>query len=284
MTNDEPIEAKAYTAPALIELRPAVGDLVAAIAEAQAELQQPRKARTANIEMRDGGAFGYSYAGLADILLAVGPVFGRLGVAIVQDVRALPGVVSVTTTLRLGEQSLTFGPLELPIAKGDAQGIGSALTYARRYGLSAALGIAAVEDDDDGAAASEPARKRAAPAEPEREALFAMVFALAKIKGVSESTMVDWAGRHLGIETLEELDAKGAREMARSLRDLPDAPPDDASSIVGAGGDAPAAGTGPSGPPDPAVEGRAGDGSGASEDGGEVAGAAATKSRAKAAK
>ncbi len=40
----------------------------------------------------------------------------------------------------------------MPASKGDAQGIGSALTYARRYGLSAITGVA--PEDDDGDAAS----------------------------------------------------------------------------------------------------------------------------------
>jgi len=44
--------------------------------------------------------------------------------------------------------------LKLPMGKVTAQGAGSAVTYARRYSLCAALGIAA-EDDDDGNAATE---------------------------------------------------------------------------------------------------------------------------------
>jgi len=58
------------------------------------------------------------------------------------------------------------GYTPLIIAKNDMQGLGSASTYARRYGLMAALGIAP-EDDDDGNAASKSApqaqTKQAAP-------------------------------------------------------------------------------------------------------------------------
>jgi len=40
-------------------------------------------------------------------------------------------------------------------AKADAQSMGSALTYARRYGLCAALGLVSGDEDDDGNAASQ---------------------------------------------------------------------------------------------------------------------------------
>jgi hypothetical protein len=54
--------------------------------------------------------------------------------------------------------------LELPVSKQDAQGFGSALTYARRYSLAAICGIA--QDDDDG----EGARKAPAPPAPVKPA------------------------------------------------------------------------------------------------------------------
>jgi len=53
--------------------------------------------------------------------------------------------------------------LHVPSAKNDPQGYGSALTYARRYSLMAACGIA--PEDDDGNAASKTPAKAAKPAE-----------------------------------------------------------------------------------------------------------------------
>ena len=44
------------------------------------------------------------------------------------------------------------GELLLPLTKADAQGVGSAITYGRRYGLAAIVGIVADEDDDGNAA------------------------------------------------------------------------------------------------------------------------------------
>jgi hypothetical protein len=49
-------------------------------------------------------------------------------------------------------EKMSAGVLHVPATKQDAQGYGSALTYARRYSLMAACGIA--PEDDDGNAAS----------------------------------------------------------------------------------------------------------------------------------
>jgi hypothetical protein len=46
----------------------------------------------------------------------------------------------------------------VPVSKSDAQGYGSALTYARRYGLCAITGVAPEEDDGNAAAAAKPAK------------------------------------------------------------------------------------------------------------------------------
>jgi len=52
-------------------------------------------------------------------------------------------------------ETLSGGKLHVPATKQDAQGYGSALTYARRYSLMAATGIAP-EDDDGNAASKKP--------------------------------------------------------------------------------------------------------------------------------
>jgi len=58
------------------------------------------------------------------------------------------------------------GRMTLPVSKADAQGYGSALTYARRYGLCAAVGIAPEDDDGNAASAAAPPPRPAVPAEP----------------------------------------------------------------------------------------------------------------------
>lgn len=77
--------------------------------------------------------------------------------------------VIVTTQLRRKGLSIS-STLAMPVEKPTAQGVGSAITYARRYALSAITGVC--PDDDDGNAASEggkpkqPPKKKAAPKKP----------------------------------------------------------------------------------------------------------------------
>ena len=118
-----------------------------AFTKAQAQLVNPPKKRTVNT-----GKFSYSYAELPDIIDSVRQVLAEHGLSFAQSVEGA-GSYGVTTRIyhRVGHCE-EFGPLLLP-AGSTAQEAGSAITYARRYALCAALGIAA-EDDDDGAAAS----------------------------------------------------------------------------------------------------------------------------------
>jgi ERF superfamily len=135
-------------------------ELSVALAAAQAEIEQPRKTETAEIPTKSGGSFSYRYADLGDVVNAALAVLPKFGLAIVQEASALPlsldqtgAVVSITTRiLHASGEWIELGPLYLPAAP-TAQGIGSAITYGRRYALSAALGIAA-EDDDATAADS----------------------------------------------------------------------------------------------------------------------------------
>ena len=62
------------------------------------------------------------------------------------------GVMVETVFVHESGEVMESGMLHVPAVKHDAQGFGSALTYARRYSLMAACGIA--PEDDDGNAAS----------------------------------------------------------------------------------------------------------------------------------
>jgi len=64
------------------------------------------------------------------------------------------GVTVETVFLHASGEELRCGKLHVPASKQDPQGYGSALTYARRYSLVTACGIA--QEDDDGEAGSKP--------------------------------------------------------------------------------------------------------------------------------
>ena len=92
----------------------------------------------------------------ADLSACVEAVMGGLndnGIALVQQTHECDsGVLVETLFIHESGESLSAGKLHVPASKQDAMGYGSALTYARRYSLMAACGIA--PEDDDGQAAS----------------------------------------------------------------------------------------------------------------------------------
>lgn len=93
------------------------------------------------------------YADLGACLEAVEDALTASGIWLYQETSECPDGVTVETVfLHESGESLRCGKLHVPAIKSDPQGYGSALTYARRYSLMTACGIAA--EDDDGQAAS----------------------------------------------------------------------------------------------------------------------------------
>jgi len=77
------------------------------------------------------------------------------------------GELLLTTVLLHRSGQWISGTARLSLARDDAQGYGSAMSYARRYSLAAIVGIATRSDDDDGEAASgEPEATRASGSRP----------------------------------------------------------------------------------------------------------------------
>lgn len=133
-----------------------VDELAKALATFQATVPPIVKSKTAR-----AGSYSYTYADLGAILDVIRDVAQENGLSVAQDVTGDSHGVSVSTrVLHTSGQWMESGPLFLP-AEGTAQAFGSAITYARRYALCAALGI--VADDDDDGKASEPARGASRP-------------------------------------------------------------------------------------------------------------------------
>lgn len=99
--------------------------------------------------------FRSKYADLSACVEAVIDGLNNNGVFLMQSSHLCEDGVTVETVFihESGEQ-ISAGKLHVPASKQDAQGYGSALTYARRYALMAACGIA--PEDDDGNAATRP--------------------------------------------------------------------------------------------------------------------------------
>jgi hypothetical protein len=103
--------------------------------------------------------FKSKYADLAACLEAVDDALLANGIAVYHEsAEDATGVTVETVFLHESGETIRSGKLHVPAAKQDPQGYGSALTYARRYSLMAACGIA--PEDDDGNAASRPQPKQ----------------------------------------------------------------------------------------------------------------------------
>ena len=131
--------------------------------------------------------FNSKYAALDACIEAVIVALNDNGIALLQRMHESTGGITVETVLlhESGEE-ISAGKLYVPAQKNDPQGYGSALTYARRYSLMAACGIA--PEDDDGNAAS----KRNAPQPEEKPFVLA-----AALEWINKSSTVEQA-KHKG--------------------------------------------------------------------------------------
>jgi hypothetical protein len=97
--------------------------------------------------------FKSKYADLANCVEAVVDALNANGIALMQRTfECKDGVMVETVFVHESGEVMECGMLHVPAGKQDPQGYGSALTYARRYSLLAATGLA--PEDDDGNSAS----------------------------------------------------------------------------------------------------------------------------------
>jgi hypothetical protein len=132
---------------------------IASVAEALAKAH----AEISSIE-RDGKNphFKSRYATLDQILESVRPVLAKNGLIIVQgsdDTSDDHKYIIVKSSVIHSSGQWIETSVQVPVTKNDAHGLGSALTYGRRYSLGALLAISTQEADDDGNAAVKSMRK-----------------------------------------------------------------------------------------------------------------------------
>jgi hypothetical protein len=124
--------------------------LVTALAKAQLDFKPIRKKET-------NPAFHAKYSDLPTIIAATQEALAKNNLVVMQMTRSEFGaddakMLTITTILAHGSGQWISTDLTLPAMmrdRFDAQSVGSAITYARRYSLQAMLGVAA-DDDDDG--------------------------------------------------------------------------------------------------------------------------------------
>lgn len=130
-----------------------INELAAALAKAQGLIRNAEKSAK-NPHLKS------DYANLADIWSACRAALSENALSVVQSfVSAEPGLIGMETLLMHASGQWVGSTLYIPAAQSTAQGIGSAITYARRYSLAALVGVAPADsDDDDGQQASAPSK------------------------------------------------------------------------------------------------------------------------------
>ena len=151
--------------------------------------------------------FKSRYADLAACVEAVIDALNDNGIALIQkNYDCTNGVMIETMFVHESGEMMECGKLHVPASKQDAQGYGSALTYARRYSLMAAAGIAP-EDDDGNAASRTPTPKVSATktdlVPPNRMAVVADV-AAAIDERMSANDLIGAFEEYLGVTDVEE--------------------------------------------------------------------------------
>lgn len=142
------------------------GELFKALSAFQKDVKQPKK--DANNPF-----FKSKYVPLENVIEVIHEAAGKHGLAeLTYPATSEDGMqhgVGVVITHSSGE-FIQFPPVLLKPAKNDPQGVGAALTYSRRYALSAAFGIAS-ETDDDGNSISGGAKPKSQPKKNEPDEL-----------------------------------------------------------------------------------------------------------------
>ena len=119
-----------------------IGKLAGALAKAQGEMGSVAKSKT-------NPFYKSSYADISDCLAASLPALSKHGLAISQGNRFCNETGYYITTMLLHESGEWLkSEIRIPLTnKKHAQEIGSACTYGRRYGLTAMVGLAQLDDD-----------------------------------------------------------------------------------------------------------------------------------------
>lgn len=134
---------------------PEIDKIAPALVKVQAALKNPARNKTVKMVLKSGREFEFKYATLDSIFDLIRPVLAEHELALIQGTGGgtAANQPPLYLTTRLLHASGQFYETDTPIPYngGDAQALGIALTYTKRYSITAVLGFSAEEDSDLGA-------------------------------------------------------------------------------------------------------------------------------------
>ena len=137
-----------------------IAELAKALSKAQADMSGAKKSS-------NNPFFKSKYADLKEVIECVKEPFADNGLSFVQFPISNDGFAGVETVIMHSSGEWISNEYMLKVSKNDPQGIGSAITYARRYALQAACGVPSEDDDGESAMGRSPKPKKAPEPKPE---------------------------------------------------------------------------------------------------------------------
>jgi hypothetical protein len=190
----------------MIDLSHTTPELMAALAAAQGSIENAIKGSI-------NPHFKSRYADLAEVLNTIRPTFAAHGLNLVQSTGYDGTLVSVDTVIGHASGGFVVSTAACVPAKSDAQGIGAATTYLRRYSAAAMCGIA--QEDDDGNAAAH--NRTTAPPRQQPEPAKSAGVSIDTVRAAAKAA-IGRVGRSLVMECLSSMGWERADEIPSERR------------------------------------------------------------------
>lgn len=192
-----------------------INELAAALSKAQGEMQ-------AAIKDKVNPFFKSSYADLGSVWDAARPVLSKYGLCIMQTTELASDrnqVIMVTTLAHTSGQWMK-SYLPLNPSKNDSQGMGAAITYLRRYSLSAIVGVVCDEDDDGETAVGRGKQQQSPPQQnnqpPKQESqgtiervgkteIIALTTLIQNLDEDSNKSFLDWIKKSFNAQSIQDI-------------------------------------------------------------------------------
>lgn len=201
-----------------IETSPAIGNLMKALLSFQSAVEGVKRDSK-------NPHFKNSYASLESVVDTARPHLQANGLVFMQAPgRMFDGCIEVSTRIIHAESAeWVQSTMHMPLAKKDPQGAGSALTYAQRYSLMAALGLPPTDDDAETAYDRGGERPRPQASRHDKSAVVVEVM-LEVIKDIrTRADVIDWQAKQKAeIDALDDVSRERVLNAARNrVRELP---------------------------------------------------------------
>lgn len=200
-----------------------ITELSKAFAKTQKEMKQPLK--DANNPF-----FKSKYVPLENVVEAITESASKNGLSFTQYPSSdeMGNVTVGTLVMHESGEWIEYDPIKMKPVKNDPQSIGSAITYAKRYALSAIFGITSDQDDDGNEATQakkQPAKQQAQASDPRIDKKLAQgyqqeIIAIGEAKGKQDGSIARWFLQHLNVAEFSQIKQSQVTQAEELLKKL----------------------------------------------------------------